>query len=121
MVDTADQIREKITRAKTDLISGVSYDLETRPEVANLVSIYSALSGKSVESICTEHASSDLLQFKTTLIDVTVAALGPIRSSYERLMADPSYLDAVLKRGGETAAIEARETLKATREAAGLI
>jgi tryptophanyl-tRNA synthetase len=44
--DSPDTIREKITRAKTDLVHGVSYDVEKRPEVSNLVTIYSAVTGR---------------------------------------------------------------------------
>jgi tryptophanyl-tRNA synthetase len=46
LTDSADDIRQKITKAKTDSIMGITWDPTQRPEVANLLQIFSALSGR---------------------------------------------------------------------------
>jgi tryptophanyl-tRNA synthetase len=121
ITDSSDSIRDKITRAKTDLTIGVTNDPDNRPEVANLVSLFSAMSGRSVEDICSQYANTDLLAFKKGLIDVTVSELEPIRKEYLRLMSDISYLDSVLQQGGDRAHADASETLRQVRGAAGLL
>jgi len=52
MTDTADEIRAKIRTAKSDSIMGLTFEPETRPEVANLLTIYAALSRQSVRALC---------------------------------------------------------------------
>jgi len=49
--DSADALRDKIRRAKTDSLHGVTYDREKRPEVANLLDIYSALSKRYAQAV----------------------------------------------------------------------
>jgi len=50
MIDTPEEIHAKVKRAKTDSISGISYD-PTRPEIANLLSIFAAFTSKQETQI----------------------------------------------------------------------
>jgi hypothetical protein len=49
----------QIKRAKTDAHRGVSFDADARPEVANLLRVFAAVSGRAVDEICAEHAVRD--------------------------------------------------------------
>src|SRR5690554_4155038 len=79
LVDSAEVIASKIKRAVTDSVQGVSYDRESRPAVSNLVDMYAALKGVSVEDVVKEHASSSSAAFKEALTDVLVSSLKPIQ------------------------------------------
>ncbi len=107
MNDGPDAIADKIRRARTDphpMPDNVA-GLEDRPEAANLIGIYAALSDRTREEIVTEFAGAQFSAFKTKLTDLAVSVLGPIGSSMQRLMADPAELDRILDRG----AVKARE------------
>jgi len=112
LFDPPDVIARKLKRAKTDSISGVSFDIEKRPEVSNLVGIFSELSGKSVPEICLEFEKSDLLQFKTALIEVVVTYFKPIYQSIKKYQEDEAYLNDVLLKGSQRANDTARQNMQ---------
>lgn len=105
MTDDADAIALKIRKAKTDPepLPETVEGLEGRPEAANLVGIYAALSDISREQALAQIGGRQFSQFKNDLADLMVATLGPINAEMKRLMADPAQIDAVLKDGGERA------------------
>jgi len=103
LTDDRDTIARKFRRAKTDSETGVTYDPEKRPEAANLLNIYAALSGQSRQQVCDQFASFQFSDFKKALTDLAVEVLGPIGEEMARLMADPGHVDAVLKNGAERA------------------
>jgi tryptophanyl-tRNA synthetase len=105
MTDGADAIADKIRRARTDplaLPDSVA-GLEGRPEAANLVGIYAALSDRTRDDVVQEFAGQQWSAFKGRLSDLAVSVLGPIGAEMQRLVADPAGLDAILRRGGERA------------------
>jgi tryptophanyl-tRNA synthetase len=105
LIDDADAIASKIKRAKTDAqpIPGTLEGLEGRPEVANLVGIYAALSGQAASAVLAEFEGKGFGAFKPALADVTVAHLGPVTARYRELLADPEGIDRVLADGAERA------------------
>ncbi len=105
MNDGADEIAKKIRKARTDPdpLPGEPAGLESRPEAANLVGIYGALTDRSVADICAEYAGASFSDFKARLTEVAVAALGPVGEEMKRLLAAPGDIDAVLRDGGERA------------------
>ncbi|MBI4968725.1 MAG: tryptophan--tRNA ligase [Rhodospirillales bacterium] len=105
MTDDADAIAQKVRKAKTDPdpLPERPDGLETRPEAANLVGIYAALSDQAVEPVLARYAGAQFSAFKNDLVDLAVAKLGPINAEMKRLMADPAQIDAVLRDGAQRA------------------
>jgi len=123
LTDEAEAIARKIRKAKTDpdaLPSEVA-GLEGRPEAANLVGIYAALSDVSREDVLRDFGGRQFSDFKPALADLAVAKLDPIASEMRRLMADRGHIDQVLRDGGERAAVLAEATMKDVRKIVGLL
>ncbi|OFX02057.1 MAG: tryptophan--tRNA ligase [Alphaproteobacteria bacterium RIFCSPHIGHO2_12_FULL_63_12] len=121
--DDADAIAKKIKKAKTDpepLPSEVA-GLENRPEAANLVGIYAALSGKSDADVLKEFGGEGFGRFKPALADLVVAKISPIGAELRRLEAEPAYLRSVLVEGAERARAIADKTVAEVREIVGFV
>ena len=114
LMDSPDDIRRKFKRAVTDSDreNCVRYDRAAKPGVANLMDIYSKLTGKSMAEIEAEFAGQGYGVFKPAVGEVVVEALRPIREEASRLMADKAYLDGVYRAGAEKAAYVANKTLR---------
>jgi tryptophanyl-tRNA synthetase len=123
MTDNADTIALKIRRAKTDpepLPSAVA-DLERRPEADNLIGIYAALSSVPREAALARFAGGNFSEFKDVLSELATDVLGRIGGEMRRLMADPGYIDEVLRRGAQRAAAIAAPVLRGAQEISGLL
>ncbi|MDF3073172.1 MAG: Tryptophanyl-tRNA synthetase [Alphaproteobacteria bacterium] len=105
LTDDADAIALKIRKAKTDPLPmpATEAEAETRPEVDNLLGIYAALSDRQRSDILAEFAGREFSAFKKALTDLAVEKLGPINADMKRLLADPGYVDQVLKDGATRA------------------
>lgn len=119
LLDSPDEIRKKIKRCKTDSIRGLTFDDPDRPEANNLLSLYQVLTGKTKEAVAVECADMGWGQFKPLLTDAVIATLEPIQQRYNEIMADPSYLKDLLKKGQEQAASVANATLERVKLAFG--
>ncbi len=123
LTDGPDAIAQKIRRAKTDpdlLPAGVE-GLAKRPEAENLLGIYAALTDKSLEATVAEFAGAQFSVFKNALADMAVAVLGSIGTEMKRLMADPGYVDGILRRGAERAGAIAEKHLREVHEIYGFL
>jgi len=123
MTDGPDEIARKIKKAKSDseLLPSEPKGLEGRPEAANLMGIYAALSDKTLTEVCIEFEGQQFSAFKETLTEVAVAVLGPIANEMARLVADPGYLNNVLKDGSERAKAIAEPILAEVYDAVGFL
>ena len=121
LTDDADTISKKIRKAKSDMIEGLSWDPENRPEAVNLINIFSTLSGESREEITARYASSGFAPFKKDLADVAVAHLAPITAKMRELLADPAYIDQVLRQGAENANATSQQVLAEVKETVGFL
>jgi tryptophanyl-tRNA synthetase len=123
LTDDADAIAQKIRKAKTDPepLPSEEKGLETRAEADNLVGIYAALSGTSKAAVLKDFGGGQFSQFKTALVDLAVAKLGPIGGEMKRLVQDPPYIDSVLADGATRAQGLAAETMKAVKDIVGFI
>ncbi len=121
--DDAEAIAKKIKRAKTDPepLPMETAGLENRPEAANLVGIYAALSGKSDADVLAEFGGEGFGRFKPALADLVVAKIGPISAELRRLEADPGYLRDVLMDGAARAAEIADATVREVKEIVGFV
>ena len=121
LTDDAETIQRKIRRAKTDSEPGMSYDPENRPEAANLLGIYAALSAESITAVTARFAGKGFAEFKVELADLAAATLEPIAAEMRRLLAAEDHIDAVLKNGAERAAAMAEPNLAEIKKIIGLL
>ena len=123
MADDADTIAQKFRKARTDPepLPQTADGLKERPEAANLVGIYAALSGESVDQVLGEYGGAQFSAFKPALADLAVETLAPIASEARRLMDDPGYIDRVLGQGAERAGAIAEQTLKEVKAILGFV
>jgi tryptophanyl-tRNA synthetase len=96
LLDEPSATRKKIMRAVTDDEGSVRFDREAKPGVSNLLTIYSALSGRPVSAIEDEFAGSGYGDFKKSLAEVVLAEFEPVRSRALELLDDPAELDRIL-------------------------
>jgi tryptophanyl-tRNA synthetase len=109
--DDKDTIYQKLKRAKTDSIAEITYDPETRPEVANLLGIFSSFSGKNINSLIAEYENIGFAKFKEDLAELVSDKMSRITTSYNELLKNPDEILARLKKGAEKANIIAEKTL----------
>jgi tryptophanyl-tRNA synthetase len=123
LTDGPDDIAKKIRKAKTDPepLPSEAKGLEGRPEADNLVGIYAALSGASVDDVLKEFGGGQFSAFKGALVDLAVAKLGPVGSEMQRLSEDRGYIDSVLKRGAERASSIAEPHLRTIKDIVGFL
>ncbi len=123
LADSADAIVRKIKRAKTDPepLPMALKDLEARPEAANLVGVYAALSGRSDGDILAEFGGQGFGVFKPALADLVVEKITPIGAELARLEADPGYLSRVLADGAARAGAIAEGTIAEVRKIVGFV
>ena len=121
LCDDADTIRLKIKKAKSDSIREVYADKKDRPEITNLINIYSSLSGDSVKEIEKSYQDRSVSEFKTDLAELVISVLSPISKEYSRLVIEKDYINVILSEGHEKAAVRARETLLNVKTKIGLI
>jgi len=114
-------IRRKIARAVTDAGAEIRADDEAKPGVTNLLRIYAALSGESMESLQRRYAGAGYGTFKKDLAEVVVAAFAPIRERTEKMLADEAELDRMLATGAARASQVARQTMSAVRDRIGFL
>ena len=123
LTDTAENIVQKIRKAKTDPepLPENKTDLEKRPEAENLISIFASLKDTSVETVIDEYSGKEFSIFKRDLADLSVSKLEPITSEMNKLMNDISYIDSVLNTGKDNAISVAEPVLQKTKEIIGFL
>jgi tryptophanyl-tRNA synthetase len=122
LTDSNDEIAQKIRKAKTDPdpLPAESADLEGRPEAKNLVGIYGAVTGESVEQVLARFAGQGFGTFKPALAEVLIGLLEPLRTRLDQFRADPAELDRLLAEGSARAAELGAPTLAEAYRAVGL-
>ena len=123
LLEKPEDIMRKFKRAVTDSDTErcVRYDRENKPGVSNLMSIYSAVTGKSYEEIEAEFEGKGYGAFKPVVGETVVELLRPIREETQRLLADKAYLESVYRAGAEKAAYVAEKTLRKVYKKVGFI
>jgi len=122
LTDSDDTIAQKVRKAKTDPepLPADPAELDGRPEARNLVGIYAAITGASVEQVLSEFEGKGFGAFKPALADALVALLAPLRTRLVELRSNPDALDTILDRGAERATALAAPTLAEAYRAVGL-
>ena len=123
LTDDADAIAQKVRKAKTDPepLPSEEEGLKARPEADNLVGIYAALNNSTKSVVLQEFGGAQFSTFKSALVDLSVARLGPIGAEMKKLTADPVYIDSVLADGSERAGKIARTNMNAVKDILGFV
>ena len=123
LMDRPEDIARKFKRAVTDSDGErcVRYDPENKPGVANLMSIYSAVTGESFEEIEREFDGKGYGVFKPAVGEAVIEALRPIREEAEKIMKDKAYLETLCRDGAERASRIAYRTLRKVYKKVGLV
>ena len=121
LTDTKDQIVNKIKKAKTDTLPMPSSidELRKRPEVNNLIGIYSSLSEESLEKIINTFSGKNFSEFKDSLSQSLVDCLDPISNEIKKLKDDKEYLNQILSDGSKKANEIANKKIKKIHEIVG--
>jgi tryptophanyl-tRNA synthetase len=106
LIDSADLIAKKIRKAKTDagVVPATEKELEDRPELKNLVGIFSALSDSTHQQVLDQYAGQGFGVFKPALAELAVEKLRPITEAMNGFMNDPAETDRILAKGADAAA-----------------
>jgi tryptophanyl-tRNA synthetase len=122
LTDSDEEIAQKIRKAKTDPepLPDNEADLEARLEAKNLVGIYAAVTGETIEQVLLQFAGKGFGAFKPALADVLVALIAPIRQRLGELRRDPAELDRILADGAARATELGAPILARAKTAVGL-
>ena len=123
MLEKPEDILRKFKRAITDSDTErcVRFDRENKPGVSNLMSIYSAVTGRSFEAIEAEFDGKGYGAFKPVVGEAVVEMLRPIQEETRRLLSDKAYLESVYRAGAEKAAYVANRTLNKVYKKVGFV
>jgi tryptophanyl-tRNA synthetase len=121
IMDDSALTAKKIKGAVTDLDNEIRFDPENKPGVSNLLGIYSAVSGKSIESVVSELSGKGYGDLKSTVSDAVLAVIEPIRERANELLSDETELDRLLAIGAERANARAQQTLTDVYDKIGFI
>ena len=120
MSDSADDIRRKFKRAVTDSDTVVRYG-EDKPEISNLLNIYCAFAGCTLQEAQKEFEGKGYGEFKPRIADAVIAVLQPVQQEQKRLLADKAYLNQILKEGAAKAEYRAQKTLAKVYKKIGFV
>ena len=121
LLDPPKKVVKKLKRAVTDSDGEVRFDLETKPGVSNLLSIFSAVTDRPIADLEADYAGSGYGALKGDLADAVVAFLEPLQARYAEFAEDRAGLDAILARGAAAARERAQPTLDAAYGATGFL
>ncbi|OON98688.1 MAG: tryptophan--tRNA ligase [Epulopiscium sp. Nele67-Bin004] len=119
LVDDKDTIIRKFKRAVTDSVGIVRFDEEEQAGISNLMTIYSAVTGESYESIQNEFEGKGYGDFKIRVAEAVVEELAPIQQKYNELAKDKAYIDSIIKENADKANYLATKTLRKVQKKVG--
>jgi len=121
LTDGKDEIVNKIKKAKTDLLTLPNDDknLSERPEVENLLGIYSNLNNQSLNNSINEFSGKNFSEFKEKLADVVVEKITPISNEINKLQKDNNFIDSVLSDGAKKASVIASKKVEEMKKIIG--
>ncbi len=121
MLDPPSQSAKKVRSAVTDSGTEIRFDEAAKPGVSNLLTIYSALAGRSIEELEKDYQGRGYGDLKGDLADVLVDFVTPFRDRTLELLDDPAELDRILEDGSERAAAVASRTLADVYDRVGFV
>ncbi|WP_337842159.1 tryptophan--tRNA ligase [Rheinheimera sp.] len=123
LLEDPKMISKKFKKAMTDSDDPprVYFDLENKAGVANLLSILSGVTGKSIEVLVSEYEGKMYGHLKTDVADAVIALLEPVQQKFKEIRADQNLMNQVLRQGAEQARARAATTLKQVYDAVGFV
>jgi tryptophanyl-tRNA synthetase len=121
ILDDPKIITKRIKQAVTDTDTVIEFHRANKPGVSNLLTIYSAFTGRSVDDIVADYEGRMYGHLKVDLADVVVTALAPVRTAAKEWIESPDKLDSVLADGAAKATIIAQATLNRIYDRVGLL
>ena len=123
LMEKPEDIQRKFKRAITDsdTVNCVRFDPANKPGVANLMNIYSAVTGRTMAEIEAEFDGQGYGNFKSAVGEAVIECLRPIREEATRILQDKAYLESVYKAGAEKASYVANKTLRKVYKKIGFV
>ena len=121
LMDKPEDIMRKFKRAVTDCETAVRFDKDNKPGISNLLTIYCAATGKTIEQAEAEFADQGYGVFKPAVGEAVVELVRPIREKTEQLLGDKAYLESIYKEGAERASYIANKTLRKVYKKVGFV
>ncbi len=121
LTDAPDEIRRKIKKAVTDSGDEIYFDPKQKPAISNLLAIFAAIGGKSVEDVEAEFGGKSYAAFKEALAETIIGALEPFQEKFAKLRQEPEHLIHILRNGAIRAAELATPTITNVRNKVGFI
>ena len=121
LMEKPEDILRKFKRAVTDCETAVRFDKENKPGISNLLTIYCAATGKTIEQAEAEFADQGYGVFKPAVGEAVVELVRPIREKTEQLLGDKAYLESIYKEGAERASYLANKTLRKVYKKVGFV
>lgn len=120
LLDDPAQLRKKVMRAVTDTEAVVRAD-ENKPGVTNLLTIFSAITERSVADLEAAYAGKGYGDFKKDVAEAVVEFVGPVQERFTKILADTDGLDIILADGARRARSVARTTMEEVRDRVGFV
>ncbi|MDX1351512.1 MAG: tryptophan--tRNA ligase [Thiomicrorhabdus sp.] len=121
LLDDPKTIIKKFKKATTDSGSEIYYDLENKPGVSNLLTIYSVISGKPIAEVEKHFEGKMYGHLKVELGELVVDYLEPMQKRFHEIRSEETELRNILSKGAEQAREQAQKTLKTVHEAIGFV
>jgi len=121
LLDDPDTITRKLRKAVMDSTRGITYEPKARPGVANLITIYGALTDMTPRAVAHKYADKGNADLKNDVTEVVIEFLRPFQQRYHELMDDKESLLRILRHGAEQARERAESTLRTVQQALGFV
>jgi tryptophanyl-tRNA synthetase len=121
LMDRPEDIQRKFKRAVTDCETAVKYDMQNKPGVSNLLTVYCAATGKTMPEAEAAFAGQGYGIFKPAVADAVVELVRPIQDEAKKLLGDKAYLEGIYKSGAEKASYLAEKTLRKVYKKVGFV
>ena len=119
IIDDPDTIIRKFKRAVTDSEAEVRFDVDNKPGISNLMTIYGAITGQTMEQVQNEFIGKGYGDFKMKVGEAVVEELRPLQERFKELSADKAYIDSIIKNNAQTANYLATKTLRKVQKKVG--
>ena len=118
--DEASLIRKKIYKAKTDNIKGIGYDIKQRPEIVNLIKIYSCFSNTNIQDVVNNYRYFKHYEFKKLLANIIVDIICPMHQKALAILKKEEYIKHIMTNGIVKAKIIAKKSINQIKQAIGI-
>ena len=120
LTDDADMVHAKLKKAVTDSDNEVKFDVQKKPAISNLLTMYHLLSDKSIGEIEQDYAGEGYGKFKTDLAEVIIGFLEPLQQRRAHYESSPDEVERILTKSEERARLIASETMAEVHKRMGL-